>query len=88
MVSMSGGKGGLSTSPRLAVMVTPLERGKTRRTLETGDLASAMRASISLPLIFPTAQIDGAYYTDGGLRDPYPVGVARDVSELPLITPY
>ena len=65
------------TSPKLAVMVTPLERGQTRRTLESGDLASAMRASISLPLIFPTAQIDGAYYTDGGLRDPYPVGVAR-----------
>lgn len=67
------------TSPKLAVMVTPLERGAKRRTLETGDLASAMRASISLPLIFPTAQIDGAYYTDGGLRDPYPVGVARDL---------
>lgn len=67
------------TSPKLAVMVTPLERGKTRRTFETGDLASAMRASISLPLVFPTAQIDGAYYADGGLRDPYPVGVARDL---------
>ena len=67
------------TSPRLAVMVTPLERGKTRRTLETGDLASAMRASISLPLVFPTAQLDGSYYTDGGLRDPFPVGVARDL---------
>ena len=68
-----------NTSPRLAVMVTPLERGGKRRTLETGDLASAMRASISLPLVFPTAQIDGAYYTDGGLRDPFPVGVARDL---------
>ncbi len=67
------------TSPKLAVMVTPLERGAKRRTLETGDLATAMRASISLPLIFPTAQIDGAYFTDGGLRDPYPVGVARDL---------
>jgi NTE family protein len=67
------------TSPRLTVMVTPLERGTTRRALETGDLASAMRASISLPLVFPTAQIDGAYYTDGGLRDPYPVGVAREL---------
>ena len=68
-----------NTSPKLAVMVTPLERGGKRRTLETGDLASAMRASISLPLVFPTAQIDGAYYTDGGLRDPFPVGVARDL---------
>ena len=60
-------------------MVTPLERGKTRRTLETGDLATAMRASISLPVIFPTAQIDGAYFADGGLRDPFPVGVAKDL---------
>ena len=68
-----------NTSPKLTVMVTPLERGAKRRNLETGDLASAMRASISLPLVFPTAQIDGAYYTDGGLRDPYPVGVARDL---------
>ncbi len=74
-----------NTSPKLAVMVTPLERGKTRRTLETGDLATAMRASISLPLIFPTAQIDGAYYTDGGLRDPFPVGVAKDLGASVVI---
>ena len=68
-----------NTSPKLTVMVTPLERGGKRRNVESGDLATAMRASISLPVIFPTEQIDGAYYADGGLRDPFPVGVARQL---------
>ncbi len=64
------------TSPRLAVMVTELRPAPPKALLE-GDIASAIRASISLPILFPVPSIDGVYYADGGLRDPFPVGVAR-----------
>ncbi len=65
-----------NTSPKLAVMVTELRPAPPKALLE-GDTATAIRASISLPVIFPVAQIDGTYYADGGLRDPFPVGVAK-----------
>jgi NTE family protein len=65
-----------NTSPSLAVMVTELRPAPPKALLE-GDLAKAIRASISLPIIFPVPSIDGVYYADGGLRDPFPVGVAR-----------
>jgi NTE family protein len=66
-----------ATSPPLAIMVTPLKPGARVPPITTGDLASAMRASISIPLIFPPALLNGEYYTDGGLRDPFPVDAAR-----------
>ena len=65
------------TSPALAIMVTPLKPGARVPPVTTGDLASTMRASISIPLIFPPALLNGEYYTDGGLRDPFPVEAAR-----------
>jgi NTE family protein len=74
------------TSPRLYVMATPLSRDAPSAPLADGDLASAMRASISIPLLFPTAQLNGAYYTDGGLRDPFPVGVARRLGATAVIS--
>jgi NTE family protein len=64
------------TSPPLAVMVTEL-RPAPPRALVSGDVAAAIRASISLPIVFPVPQIDGVYYADGGLREPFPVGVAK-----------
>lgn len=64
------------TSPRLGVMATEL-RPALPRALLTGDLTNAIRASISIPIVFSVATIDGVYYADGGLRDPFPVGVAR-----------
>ncbi len=65
-----------NTLPRLAVMVTELRPAPAKALLE-GDLATAVRASFSLPVVFPATQIDGVYYADGGLREPFPVGVAR-----------
>lgn len=62
--------------PRFAVMATKLQPGPGTA-LERGDLASAVRASISLPFIFPPALFEGQYYVDGGLRNPLPVDVAR-----------
>ncbi len=64
------------TSPRFAVMATRLQPGPGVA-LERGDLAAAVRASISLPFVFPAALFEGNYYVDGGLRNPLPVDVAR-----------
>ena len=45
--------------------------------LDRGNLADAMRASMSLPGIFAPARIDGRELLDGGLADNVPIGVAR-----------
>ncbi|MDR2481991.1 MAG: patatin-like phospholipase family protein [Spirochaetaceae bacterium] len=47
--------------------------------LETGDIAEAIRASMSLPLIFDAFTIDGARYTDGGIRDNLPINRVKDM---------
>jgi NTE family protein len=45
--------------------------------LERGDLAQAMRASMSVPAIFAPVEIDGRLLADGGLVRNLPVDVAR-----------
>lgn len=47
--------------------------------LEKGDLAEAIRASMSIPGIFQPFIIDGKYYMDGGLRYNLPINVAKDL---------
>ncbi len=74
-----------NTSPQLAVMVTKLEVSPAIA-LTSGDLTTAMRASISLPIIFPAVEIDGHYYADGGLKNPIPVDVARDLGSSVVIS--
>ena len=46
--------------------------------LTHGRVADAVRASMALPLIFPSVQIDGQRLTDGVISDPLPVSAARD----------
>lgn len=41
-------------------------------------LAQAVYASCALPLFYPPAVIDGAYYVDGGVVDPLPIERAAD----------
>lgn len=45
--------------------------------LGRGDLALAVRASASIPLVFPTVELDGRTLVDGGLSANIPVAVAR-----------
>jgi predicted acylesterase/phospholipase RssA len=45
--------------------------------LGSGDLAEAVRASFSLPLVFPPVVLDGRTLTDGGMAANVPVGAAR-----------
>jgi len=51
--------------------------------LSSGDLAQAVRASMSVPLVFPPEQIDGRLLVDGGLSANVPVMIARG---LPGVT--
>lgn len=47
--------------------------------LSFGLLQDAMRASMSLPLIFPPfILLDGTYTMDGGLNDNFPISLARE----------
>ena len=45
--------------------------------LDRGSLAQAMRATMSLPLIFPPVEIDGRILVDGGTINNVPADVVR-----------
>lgn len=45
--------------------------------LQTGPLATAVRASIGMPGVFSPTKIDGRWLSDGGLVNPVPVSVGR-----------
>jgi NTE family protein len=45
--------------------------------LGSGSLAAAARASMSVPGVFPPAEVDGRYLTDGGIVRNLPVDVVR-----------
>jgi NTE family protein len=44
----------------------------------SGSLAKAMRASMSLPIFFEPFEYDGMYFVDGGLLNNMPVAIARN----------
>ncbi|MDP2781853.1 patatin-like phospholipase family protein [Devosia sp.] len=45
--------------------------------LQSGPLATAVRASIGMPGVFSPTKIDGRWLSDGGLVNPVPVSVCR-----------
>jgi len=47
--------------------------------LDKGKMAPAIRASISIPLVFKPVEIDGRVLADGGLSAPVPVEIARNM---------
>ena len=47
--------------------------------LKEGDLVDAVRASISIPGIFKPVPINGLLLVDGGVVNPVPVGVVREL---------
>ena len=49
----------------------------TQVVLDRGSIASAMRATMSLPLIFPPVEMDGKILVDGGAMNNVPADVAR-----------
>ncbi len=47
--------------------------------LDKGDLVRAVEASVALPAIFPPVTIDGHLLVDGGLVNPVPADIARQM---------
>jgi NTE family protein len=65
-------------------VATDLETGKAVL-LERGDLAIAMRASMSAPGVFAPVELNGRLLVDGGLAENLPVNVARAMQADVLI---
>lgn len=63
---------------RFRALATDLETGE-RRVLAGGDLAQAMRASLSAPGVFAPVELDGRLLVDGGLVENLPVDVAKEM---------
>jgi NTE family protein len=59
-------------------VATDIETGQ-KVVLDHGDLAEAMRASMSVPGVFAPQPVDGKLLMDGGMADNIPVDVARDM---------
>ena len=57
----------------------------SRVVLDRGSLATAMRATMSLPLIFPPVHRDGQVLVDGGTVDNVPADVVRDMGAARVI---
>jgi NTE family protein len=53
--------------------------------LGSGDLATAMRASMSVPGVFAPVEMEGKLLVDGGVSNNLPVDVARDMGADVLI---
>ena len=66
------------TIPFRAV-ATDLESGSAH-VLDRGCLVEAIRASLSVPGLFTPVWIDGRLLIDGGVSNPMPVDVARDLA--------
>src|SRR5690606_13917092 len=61
---------------RFRAIATDLESGE-RVVISSGDLTTAMRASLSVPGVFVPVEREGRLLVDGGLADNLPVDVAR-----------
>jgi NTE family protein len=61
----------------LRVVATEARSGE-RVVLRDGALTTALRASIALPLIFPSVDVGGRRLVDGVVSDPLPVAAASD----------
>lgn len=55
------------------------------RVFASGDLAAAIRASMSVPGVLAPIRVDGEMLVDGGIADNVPVGVARAMGATRLI---
>lgn len=62
----------------LEIVCTDLSSGE-EVVLKKGDLAEAILASVSVPAIFPPVEIDGRYLIDGGVINPTPVDIVKNM---------
>ena len=61
-----------------AAVATDLKTGEVI-ILDNGKMAPAIRASISIPLVFKPVEINGRVLADGGLSAPVPVEIVRNM---------
>jgi NTE family protein len=61
----------------LRVVTTDAASGAPR-VLVRGALVDALRASVAVPLLFPSVEVDGRRHVDGVLSDPLPLAAAAD----------
>ncbi|HRY62171.1 MAG TPA: patatin-like phospholipase family protein [Candidatus Paceibacterota bacterium] len=61
-----------------AAVATDLKTGESV-ILDKSKMATAIRASISIPLIFKPVEIEGRILADGGLSAPVPVEIVRNM---------
>jgi len=59
-------------------VTTNVKNGDETR-LDSGNLVDAIRASIAIPLIFSPVEIDGKLLMDGGLVNPVPADVVKEM---------
>jgi NTE family protein len=54
---------------------------------DSNDVISFIKASAALPVVLPMVKIDGAFYSDGGLRDIVPLqeAVRQKATEIKVI---
>lgn len=62
----------------LAVIATDIETGESL-TIRRGDLLEALRAAISFPGIFTPVPFGDRFLVDGGISNPIPVDVVREL---------
>ena len=68
----------------LKIVATELSGGE-EAILDKGNISDAIRASISVPGIFPPIEINGKYFLDGGLVNPTPVDVVQEMGAEVII---
>lgn len=77
-IDMAFGEERLESLPTPLRVITTDSISGSRVVLSEGRVADALRASIALPFMFPSVEIDGRRFTDGVLSDPLPVSAAHD----------
>ncbi len=65
-------------------IATDLQSGDSV-TFSAGDVTLALRASISVPLVFKPIEHQGHFLADGGLSNPVPVDIARKMGAQKVI---
>lgn len=61
----------------LQVLATDISAGRARA-FDSGPLLPALQASTAIPGVFPTVEIDGVSYLDGGIVDNLPIARAAE----------
>jgi NTE family protein len=81
-VEQAFGDARLENLPIPLRVVATLAATGASRVLCHGRVSDAVRASMALPLIFPSVEIDGHRLSDGVISDPLPVAAAQDASAV------